>query len=87
MKIWSDRSSGFIVAIVPRKKMTKLDGTICRCGGRPCSDRKAKLCETLNNFFLYISLLSSKVLPYVWKTCTQRGPSAIGNALALFRVR
>ena len=84
MEIWSNRSSGFIVAVIPRKKTTELDGTVCRCGGRPCNDRKAKSCKTLSNFSLYIRLLSSKVQPYVWKTCTQRGPSAIGNALALF---
>ena len=46
VEIWSDRSSGFIMAVVPRKKTTKLDGTICRCGGRPRNDRKAKSCET-----------------------------------------
>ena len=86
VEIWSDRSSGFIMAVVPRKKTTKLDGTICRYGGRSRNDRKAKSCETLSDFFLYIRLLSSKILPYVWKTCMQRGPSAIGNALALFRV-
>ena len=67
VEIWSDRSSGFIVAVVPRKKTTKLDGTICRCGGRPCGDRKAKSCETLSNFFLYIRLLSSTVRPLYGK--------------------
>ena len=75
-----------MVAVVPRKKTTKLDGTIYGYGGRSRNDRKAKSCETLSNYFLYMWLLSSKILPYVWKTCMQRGPSAIGNALALFRV-
>ena len=70
--------------MAPKKKMTELGGTICRCDGCPCNDKKAKLCETLRNFFLYIWLLSLEVLPYVWKTCMQRGPSAFGNALALF---
>ena len=35
-------------------KMTNIDRAICRCGGRPCNDRKAKSCETLRKFPFYI---------------------------------
>ena len=88
VEIWSNQSSGFIVAVIPRKKTTKLDGTIYGYGGRSRNDRKAKACKTLSNpFFIYIWLSSPKILPCVWKTCTQLGHSTIGNALALFRVR
>ena len=45
-----------------------------------------KLSHTkLQIFPFYIRLFPSEISFFVWKTCTQGGPPAIGNALVLFR--
>ena len=59
----------------------------CKREGRRCGDRKAKSYETLSDFLFIYEVVVLEDSALFMKACTQRGPSAIGNALVLFRVR
>ena len=84
VKIWSDRSSGSIVAVVPRKKTTKHDGAVCECGGCPYNNRKAQSSRAFSNFLLYIRLLSSEILPMYGKLASQGALPQLATPLFCF---
>ena len=63
-----------MVAVVPRKKMTKLGGTICTCGGRPRNGREAKSCETLRNFLFIYKVIVLEDLALCMENLHPMGP-------------
>ena len=75
------------MAMVSGEEDNQGNDAACKREGRRCGDRKAKSYETLSNFLFIYEVIVLEGPALCMKACMQRGPSAIGNALVLFRVR